>query len=54
MTNADCAEEPVRTEIDYDPDDRDRITNNIIYAFDEGTIKRHHKSAIISDQPIFV
>jgi len=43
-----------RTSIDYDPAESDRITDNIISAFDEGALKRLRKSAITSDQPIFV
>lgn len=43
-----------RTLIEYDPNESDRITSNIISAFDEKTIKCLRKSAISSDQPIFV
>jgi len=43
-----------RSTIDYDPDESDRITDNIISAFDEKAIKRLRKNAISSDQPIFV
>ncbi len=43
-----------RKSIDYDPDKSDRVTSNIIAAFDEKTVKRLLKSAVTSDQPIFV
>ncbi len=43
-----------RSSLDYDANETDKITDNIISTFDEKTIKRLRKSAISSSQPIFV